>query len=187
MSLNPKFWCYITGRIESLWRHSSLSLAAGITVRILLQNFFVCWSLSMSWTYKLFDTALLHLSPQHTTSVTFIFSCQQATINQHTLAFESCDWIYKYQFLSVQPKPVLPQEPVVRSTSAYLTSTITLRIQQQTTSQVTADGRNDFHFPCSFLTPKRITFLCSKCIKFQHGWTQDINDITVPSCYACNA
>jgi hypothetical protein len=79
-----------------------------------------------------------------------------------------------------------PQESTAWSTLACLTSTITHGIQQLTTSQITADGRNDFHFPCSFLTPKRITFLCSKCIKFQHGRTQH-NDIAVPSCHACNA
>ena len=41
MSLNPKFWCYITRRFGSLGGHSWSSLAEGNAVRTHRQNFFV--------------------------------------------------------------------------------------------------------------------------------------------------
>lgn len=48
------------------------------------------------------------------------------------IPFKSCDWIREYQSLSVQHEPhtSFPQQPAVRSTPAYLISTVTLGIQQ---------------------------------------------------------
>ena len=48
---------------------------------------------------------------------------------------KSCAWSLEYQFLSVQyePSTSFPQEPAARSTPAYLTSTVTLGVQQYRT------------------------------------------------------
>jgi len=62
-----------------------------------------------------FNSALLHLLPQRTTSVTFVISYQQAKINQQILPFKSCGWIREYQFLSVHR--ALYQVPSVTSCS----------------------------------------------------------------------
>jgi len=126
-SLDPKFWCYLIRGIGSLWGHCSSSLATGITVWSHSQIFFV---LPMSGTYKLFNSALHHLSPQHTTSVIIFY--QWARINQHYLLFKSCGLSLEYQFLSVQhePKPISLRNQPVGHHRVYLISTITLRIQQ---------------------------------------------------------
>ena len=65
-SFAPKFWCYLIWRIGSLWGHFWSSLATGIAVWSHSQIFFV---LPTRGTYKLFNSALHHLSPQRTSLI----------------------------------------------------------------------------------------------------------------------
>jgi hypothetical protein len=70
-SLEHKFWRYLIRGIGSIWGHSWSSLATGIVVWLHRQIFFV---LRTSGPYKLFNSALHHLSPQRTTSVLLLYS-----------------------------------------------------------------------------------------------------------------
>jgi len=78
----------------------------------------------------------------HHSALHQLFYHLSTSYNKSTIIlFKSCDWIREYQFLSVQHEPYtsFPQKPAARSTPAYLTSTITLGIQQHppdTSSQV---------------------------------------------------
>jgi len=70
-SLETKFWCYLIRGNGSLWGYSWSSLATRIAVWLRRQIFFF---LRTSGPYKLFNSALHHLSPQRTTSVILLYS-----------------------------------------------------------------------------------------------------------------
>ena len=72
-------------RLGSLGGHSWSSLAAGIAVWTHRQISLYDWSFSASRNPNLFNSALLHLSPQRTTSSYFVTFSQQATINHKFL------------------------------------------------------------------------------------------------------
>jgi len=128
-SLDPKFWCYLIRCIGRLWGHSWSSLATGIAVWSHSQIFFV---LPMSGTCKLFNSVLHHLSHSALHQL-FYYILLSTSKNKSTLS--TLQELYLESWISIHKCPArtstnFPQEPTARSPSAYLTSTITLGIQQ---------------------------------------------------------
>ena len=71
----------------------------------------------------------------HPNALHQLFYCILRSTNYNKPALftsQKCGWILEYQFLSVRHEPwtSFPQEPAARSPPAYLTSNITLGIQQ---------------------------------------------------------
>jgi hypothetical protein len=108
-----------------------------------------------------FNSALLHLSPQRTTSVIFVISNQQAKINQQILSFKSCDWIREYQFLSVH-KSLIPSSLSKQALAQH----------RRTWLRPSHSGYNRWKSSYIWEQPQPIKILLRK--KLRADWSQEI-------------
>ena len=110
------------------WKPQGKFLAVacwGIAAQLHHQNFFVRLEYPYELNVQIINSVLLQLSPQRTTSVTFIFSYQRAAINHHILHCRSCDWILEYQSLRIQQGPIplsLSNQPLGQQQRTWLRS-----------------------------------------------------------------